>query len=380
MEPFGGLGQDAVAVGQGEGDAAALPHLSVRETEPEDDPELLLRDEVADEDLGPTGPLAGRVRRQGLDLDAVRRDDLEGDPASDDIERLPDLARDVVADARRVGDEVEVTATGRRHRLEQDLVEVLPDAERRRADPAGPELAGVPGELVAVGHPDVGQPVGQEEATVHPLLLEGQGDLLATAQPATAEVGAAAGVDRGEAGDRVAASLGCGPGRGHDDVDLLVVDDDGEPVVGLEPTDRLLDRLAGETDLRPGHRTGAVDDEGEVDRRPAVLAAGGRGDHLGEDVPLAAVGRTDEVSVGPGVGMSWLVLLEELAGDRDEAIDLLVLGPAERPADVEFDVGCEGDAIPLGSIGARRAGGCGRLGGLLFERGLEAVGDRHPSR
>ena len=103
------------------------------------------------------GPTAserlGRERAERLDLDALGRADLEADVAGDDLERLADLARDVVADAGRVGDVVEVAAAGVGHRLEEDLVEVLADPERRRAHAAGAQLAGVAGELVAVGDP-----------------------------------------------------------------------------------------------------------------------------------------------------------------------------------------------------------------------------------
>ena len=84
--------------------------------------------------------LVERVRADGLDRDPLPRQDLELGVASDDLERLADLARDVVADLRRVGDVVEVAATGVGHRLEQRLVEVVADAEGRRRHAAGAQL------------------------------------------------------------------------------------------------------------------------------------------------------------------------------------------------------------------------------------------------
>jgi hypothetical protein len=35
---------------------------------------------------------------------------------------------------------------------------------------------------------------------------------------------------------------------------------------------------------------------------------------------------------------SWSFLLEELAGDRDEAVDLFLLSTPQRATDVELDV------------------------------------------
>ena len=52
-----------------------------------------------------------------------------------------------------------------------------------------------------------------------------------------------------------------------DDVDLVVVDDHGEPVVSLEPADRLLDCLLRQGDLLAGHGARAVEHERQVDRR-----------------------------------------------------------------------------------------------------------------
>jgi hypothetical protein len=92
------------------------------------------------------------------------------------------------------------------------------------------------------------------------------GDLLAAAQPALAEVGAAPGIDLAQPGSSHPTRLGRGPGARDDDVDLLVVDDDREPVVIVEPGDRRLDGLLGEADLLAAHRARAVEDEGEVDR------------------------------------------------------------------------------------------------------------------
>ena len=137
--------------------------------------------------------------RDGLDIDAFAGEDFEGDVARDDLEGLPHLARDGVADLGRVRDVVEVAAAGIGELGEQVLIEVGADAERGRRDAAGLEFGGVAGELGRVLDADVGEAVRQQQAAVHALLHQVAGDLLAAAQPATAQVRAAAGVDLDEA-------------------------------------------------------------------------------------------------------------------------------------------------------------------------------------
>ena len=96
--------------------------------------------------------------------------------------------------------------------------------------------------------------------------------------------------------------------------------------------------------LLAGHRARPVEDDREVDRRAALVVARGaaiRGQQealavgVGPDEPT--VRRTLEGWVD--ATRSWPFLLEELTGDRDEAIDLFLLGPRKRATDVELDVG-----------------------------------------
>ena len=89
---------DPVAVGEGEGRPRRPAQLAVREVEAQDDLDPLVRREVAQGDLGPAAALVDRVGAERLDPDALGGADLEGDAAGDDLERLADLARDVVAD------------------------------------------------------------------------------------------------------------------------------------------------------------------------------------------------------------------------------------------------------------------------------------------
>src|SRR5687767_6168178 len=50
-------------------------------------------------------------------------------------------------------------------------------------------------------------------------------------------------------------------------------------------------------------------------------------------------------------GRSDPVLLQYLAGDRDEALDPSLLEPAQRPAHVKLDVRTKGESLPLGPLG-----------------------------
>ncbi len=86
--------------------------------------------------------------------------------------------------------------------------------------------------------------------------------------------------------------------RGADDrVDLVVVGDHGKAVIGVEPRERLFDGRLGEGQLGPCHRTRAVDDEGEVDRRARARALDGRRRDRGEDEAVAAIRGADQLPV-----------------------------------------------------------------------------------
>ena len=158
----------------------------------------------------------------------------------------------------------------------------------------------MPLELSRIRDPDVREAVGQEEGAVDAVAGEVQRHLLAAAQPTPGEVGRPASVDRAEPLHRVAAGFGARRGRLDDEVDLLVVHDDREAVLGMQACQRILDGLAPEVDLGPAHRSGSVEHEGEVHRLP-LGPWGGRRDHLDEDEALAAMGRPDEAAIGSGV-------------------------------------------------------------------------------
>ena len=86
----------------------------------------------------------------GLDVDPLPREQLELGVAGDDLQRLADLARDVVADLGGVGDVVEVAAAGVGHGLQERLVEVVADPERRGRHAPGAQLPGMARKLLRV--------------------------------------------------------------------------------------------------------------------------------------------------------------------------------------------------------------------------------------
>ena len=103
--------------------------------------------------------------------------------ARHDLERLTDFGRDGVADLRRVGDVVEMAAAGVGELLQEPLIEVIADAERRCRDPSRPQFGGMGREHGRVGLADVGQTVRQEQTPIDAILELVPGKLLATAKP-----------------------------------------------------------------------------------------------------------------------------------------------------------------------------------------------------
>ena len=155
-------------------------------------------------DERPVARARDAVRTDRLDPDVVAGGELEVDVAGHDLERLAHLGRDRVADLRRVGDVVEVAAAGVGELLEEPLVEVVADPEGRGRDATGAQLGGMVRQLLEVGDADVREAVGEEQAAVDAEVGQVPRDLFAAAQPALAEVGAAAGLDGGEPIDRAA--------------------------------------------------------------------------------------------------------------------------------------------------------------------------------
>ena len=136
----------------------------------------------------------------------------------------------------------------------------------------------------------VGEPVGEQQD------LSGAGSVrgaqgLHSLQPAAGEVRAAAREDAADDLEQGLAGVAHRDERGEE-LDLVVVGDQGELVGRGEPPDQERRALLGGLELRPGHGPGAVDDQGEVERRPLVCGGRRRRDQLehGVDAVLALHG------------------------------------------------------------------------------------------
>jgi hypothetical protein len=158
----------------------------------------------------------------------------------------------------RLLDEVEVAAAGQRDPLEQRLVEVGADAEGRGLDATLVELAGAILEVIRIGQTDVGEPVCQEENAVDELGSLVERDLLGAPEPPLMERGRPAGVDRPQALDRPPPGLRRREPALGDNVDLVVVDDQREPVLlRPDPPDRIPWANAPGSYYDDGHPSGS---------------------------------------------------------------------------------------------------------------------------
>ena len=178
------------------------------------------------------------VRADGLDPDARRRAVTSSATSRATISSVsPTSRRDGVADLGRVGDVVEVAAAGVGEVLEEPLVEVVADPERRGRHAPGPERGRVGGELAGVGDADVGEAVRQQQAPVRRRRSRGAPRPARSRAASRRRGSCCPGLDARAAGRSRRAGLGGRRRRLDDDVDDIVVDDDAEPVVGLEPRD-----------------------------------------------------------------------------------------------------------------------------------------------
>ena len=133
-----------VPVGQGDDRPGLATEVAVRERQAQDDLDGLLGHEVAERRRrSDCRWSSGRYGLIGSIRMSSRAVTSSVDVAGHDLERLADLGRDGVADLRGVRDVVEVAAAGVGELLEEPLVEVVADAERRGRDAACPQFGGV---------------------------------------------------------------------------------------------------------------------------------------------------------------------------------------------------------------------------------------------
>jgi hypothetical protein len=156
-------------------------------------------------------------------------------------------------------------------------------------------------QLGVVGDAVIGQPVGQQQAAPDGFAIDLAPHLLATGEPAGAEIGGAAGLDAAEPLGGPVEGRGARPGARRDYVDLVVVHHHREAVAGAEQRERAVGRLARQVQLPTTHGARTVEHQRQVDRQ-SVLAARrlGRGERH-PHVARARRGGTDQGAIGLGV-------------------------------------------------------------------------------
>ncbi len=267
--PADGLrpGQHTVAIGHRHLDGPRVALVPRRETQGDDEAQLLARHQVAEADLDATRHGRGRERAERLRLHPAGQQQGQRDAARHDGEQFAQLARQQVRDLGRLLDEVEAAAPGVGHPAQQSFVEIGAHAEGGRRDAALPQdRARRARQLVVIRHPRVRQAVGEQQAAPHRVRRQARGGLVAPGQPAPVQVRGAPRLDPAQLLQRVAARLGRRGGGRHHRVHLVVVDDEREAVVGAQGLQGLADRLASQADLGAAHRARPVEDEGHVER------------------------------------------------------------------------------------------------------------------
>ena len=140
----------------------------------------------------------------------------------------------------------------------------MAEADRGGRDAGAGGLGDAGEDLLLVHEALVGLAVAEED-DAGDAVLAGEGrELLDGLFPAAEEVGGAAGVDRTDTLDE----RGAVGGRDErlDDFDLAVEGHDGDTVVATQAADDAGGAFEGGLEGAAGHRAGAVDDQGEVER------------------------------------------------------------------------------------------------------------------
>ena len=167
---------------------------------------------------------------------------------------------EVVRGLAEVGDAL----AGGRHAGHERFVEAVAETDRGGRDAGAGGLGDAGEDLLLVHEALVGLAIAEED-DAGDAVLAGEGrELLHGLFPAAEEVGGAAGVDALDAADKI---LAVGHrGERLDDFDVAVEGHDGDAVIGAQSVHDADGAFAGGFEGVAGHRAGAVDDQGEVER------------------------------------------------------------------------------------------------------------------
>ena len=140
----------------------------------------------------------------------------------------------------------------------------MAEADRGGRDAGAGGLGDAGEDLLLVDEAVVGLAVAEEDDAGDAVLAGEGSELLHRFFPAAEEVGGAAGVDRLDTADE---TLAVGHrGQRLDDFDSFVEGDDGHAVIVAQAADDADGAFEGGLERAAGHRAGAVDDQGEVER------------------------------------------------------------------------------------------------------------------
>jgi hypothetical protein len=156
------------------------------------------------------------------------------------------------------------------HGPHQVFIEVRPQAKGTGADAQLGQARHFGGDLVLVREALIGLAVGEQQHPVHLGGIELFCHLGGSRQPAIEESRAATAVDRVDRSDK---GLGISDGGGgNDHLHLSIKGDDGETITAGEFPGQEAGRLAGIAELDAAHRAGAIDHQGQVERRPLLVS------------------------------------------------------------------------------------------------------------
>ena len=231
-----------------------------------------------------------------------------------------------------------------------------PTPKVRGHDAAVPPAYAALHDLVVAYDARVREAVGQEQAAADCVARELLGHLLAAAPPATLEVGVAPRRDAGHGACRGIPRLGGGRTGRDDDVNLVVVRDDGEAVLVAQRADALEHGLARVLDLVAVHGARAVEDEREVDGQAARPRRGiGRLDLGAYEAAASFAGSSAAGGRHAGLGSRSL---------RTPAAKVTPHGAGQYPTPLQSDLCCPMAVRRSLSLNAPGIGGAAPQGGV----------------
>ena len=195
---------------------------------------------------------------------------------ADDRQRVAELAVEDLGEVARALDEHVVAVARGGEALHQVLVVLEAEADGGDGDALRGELAAELGELARRRRPDVGEAVRQQDDAVDLGVGQELLDLAAAFLDAVVERGRAVGGQAVDGALRAVVRAAEAPGRAQH-IDVVVVGDEGDDVVGGQALERDARAFLRRRDAVALHGAGAVDDDRGVDAACGARASRRRG-------------------------------------------------------------------------------------------------------